>query len=105
MTYVSSSFSLKESDIGPFDPTVLDSLMTLFMSQGVVPTMNTYLAQGVQLPVVPGMFFFILFYFLFFIFYFYYLLFIICFLFICFLFFIIFISLYFYFYFIFFAYF
>jgi hypothetical protein len=54
MTYVSSLFTLKESDIGQFNPTLLDGLLSLFMARGVVPTANAKLAQGIQLPVVPG---------------------------------------------------
>ena len=54
LTYVNSTFSLLNSNIGDFDPSVLIKLVTLFLADGVIPAVNKQLATGIVLPTVPG---------------------------------------------------
>lgn len=54
LKYVNSTFSLLNSNIGEFDPSVLIKLVTIFLAEGVIPTVNEQLATGIVLPTVQG---------------------------------------------------
>jgi len=55
LSFVTTNFSLAQSEIGKFDATTLDSILNLLFSSGLVPAINEYLAQGIPLPIVQGL--------------------------------------------------
>jgi hypothetical protein len=54
LTYLSGNFSLLSSNIGNFDVSLLDEILNLMFSKGVIPAVNVELAQGFPLPTVNG---------------------------------------------------
>ena len=54
LTYVKGNFSLASSNVGPFDVTILDNLLNMLFSLGVVPGVNKILENGFLLPTIPG---------------------------------------------------
>jgi lipopolysaccharide-binding protein len=55
LTYLASNFSLANSNIGPFDVSVLVDLINIFLSKGIVPVINKFLANGFALPTIKGL--------------------------------------------------
>jgi len=55
LTFLRANFSLAHSNIGFFDVTILDDLINLLLSDGVVPAVNARLKKGFTLPTVPGL--------------------------------------------------
>jgi len=55
LTYLKGDFTLHDSNIGPVNPTLFDSLLNLLFSSGVVPAVNALMKQGFQLPTVKGL--------------------------------------------------
>jgi len=55
LTYLHGNFSLESSSIGKFDVNVLNDLLNLLFSSGVIPKINKQLQSGFPLPTVEGL--------------------------------------------------
>jgi len=55
VTYISGNFSVTSSNIGPFDISLLENLLNLLFSKGIVPLVDTVLNIGVPLPTIDGL--------------------------------------------------
>jgi len=53
LTYGNVSVSLRQTDIGPFDVTILNNLFLLAIAEGI-PFINHKFADGIPLPVIKG---------------------------------------------------
>jgi lipopolysaccharide-binding protein len=56
LTFLQVNFKLSNSDIGPFDPAVLNNYLNLLFTKGIVPFVNNVLIKGFPLPSVKGIF-------------------------------------------------
>lgn len=54
LTYVSDTVTLKESFIGPFDPTSVNTLVAYFLQNGVIPYLNGFIEKGINIPMLNG---------------------------------------------------
>lgn len=54
LSYIDGKFDLAKSEIGNFDVSILNNLLQLFFSSGLVPAINVFLKQGLPLPTVQG---------------------------------------------------
>eukprot|EP01116_Phalansterium_solitarium_P018699 TRINITY_DN5049_c0_g1_i1.p1 TRINITY_DN5049_c0_g1~~TRINITY_DN5049_c0_g1_i1.p1 ORF type:complete len:515 (-),score=215.13 TRINITY_DN5049_c0_g1_i1:375-1880(-) len=55
LSYLSADFTVSQSNIGPFSPSGLDTIINLLFEAGVVPQVNKILAKGFPLPTVTGL--------------------------------------------------
>jgi len=55
LTFLKANFTLDQSNIGYFNPTILIDLVNIFFNDGVVPAINSRLKKGFQLPTVKGL--------------------------------------------------
>lgn len=54
LSYIDGKFAIAKSEIGTFNVTVLNDLLELLFSKGLVPAVNVILEQGLPLPTVQG---------------------------------------------------
>eukprot|EP01120_Amphizonella_sp_Union-15-10_P001965 TRINITY_DN1210_c0_g1_i1.p1 TRINITY_DN1210_c0_g1~~TRINITY_DN1210_c0_g1_i1.p1 ORF type:complete len:369 (+),score=82.53 TRINITY_DN1210_c0_g1_i1:950-2056(+) len=54
LMYLSDSFYLKASYIGPFNPANIETLLKFALSGVVIPYLNNYLAPGFTIPLIDG---------------------------------------------------
>lgn len=55
LTFINVDFDLYNTNIGPFNVTILDKLINALFQYGIVPAINTILEKGFPLPTVPNL--------------------------------------------------
>jgi len=55
LNYLKGNWTLKQSEIGHFDVTIIANLLDLLFQKGIVPFINVILAQGIVLPTIQGL--------------------------------------------------